>query len=870
MRTPGLTLAGARLFALAVLIAIVLFSAQALRAQQPAEDPAADSVAVLTRTQGDVSVLRMGNGQWEPAASEMRLRHGDIVRTGQAASAHLTFDNRGSMKLMPLAEVRVDTVAAPQGSPCPAVLLRSGSAWVQMDVSDTGSQFIIVTDNAVVNGQKAGAFVETLPDGGQSCLDVFRGNVSIRPIQDQTRVRTLAGGQRTLLQDEADIPNPVPISGAYDETMPAHSCMNLSPESESETAEEAAPAPDAGTGTGLEFVAAPSAAPAPSPGAAETSPDSAGQSDGAPAEQEAPAAEDAEEEYETITVSVSAQATVRYQSAECADAPVISDVMVSSQIISQDDLLELKSTSKCGARATPAISWTATPKCGSISSMSVTVDKKTTRLPGNATAAAAPGKFSADIIDNEVHDIIISVLDDSGRQARFAFQAAVPQEAAMPPPRIKNLTVNSIPVKDRADLEIRSDMCEEMLFLVEGEAISDCGEITQVTLTAHELPATVYGTEEWEATLNIKEEQTIPVSVTVRDVTGAQSAPYKFNIEFIKEITPPDVEISSAGGYPVSAFGDPLDIYRNDLTGGRLEISGGAGSEACYVKTVEVSVDGGSSWNKAAGGGSWTYAFIPRDGDYEILARSFDNDGNESEEMFMPIEITYFSKTREEILQEAFEALVRAYQDHDADTILTGSASSYSCAAESIEDRSRLDSALNGKFSEISSVYLRYRVDSVTVSGSSGRVTFQWDANPSTTGYSKTGTFVFQKEGRPDWKLLTVQDSRSFLRYTTIAETIEVSAGSSTLTANNTDFTTVTAIVKDAAGNAVKNGTPVQFMASSGTMDSWDNTTDGRASATYIASDVIGPVTITAASGSVSSTTTIQLEREYAPGPPDR
>jgi len=60
---------------------------------------------------------------------------------------------------------------------------------------------------------------------------------------------------------------------------------------------------------------------------------------------------------------------------------------------------------------------------------------------------------------------------------------------------------------------------------------------------------------------------------------------------------------------------------------------------------------------------------------------------NLSDEMFMPIEMTYFSKTKEEILQEAFETIVRAYQDRDADTIITGAASNFSSSGDSIEDR---------------------------------------------------------------------------------------------------------------------------------------------------------------------------------------
>jgi len=73
-------------------------------------------------------------------------------------------------------------------------------------------------------------------------------------------------------------------------------------------------------------------------------------------------------------------------------------------------------------------------------------------------------------------------------EAQFAFQLSISEEEALPPPRITNLTVNAMPVKANSELDIASDMCEQMQFLIEGEAKSDCGEIVAVTVTAHERP----------------------------------------------------------------------------------------------------------------------------------------------------------------------------------------------------------------------------------------------------------------------------------------------------------------------------------------------------------------------------------------------
>ena len=351
--------------------------------------------------------------------------------------------------------------------------------------------------------------------------------------------------------------------------------------------------------------------------------------------------------------------------------------------------------------------------------------------------------------------------------------------------------------------------------------------------------------------------------------TDFTSRSFDFSIDFTQTVVAPTVTIDMAAGNPVSdAGGEPIDVYRNDLVGGKLVIAGGAGSDLCPVKKAEVSVNGGSNWAKADGMNSWSYGLTPREGTYEIVARAYDTNGTLSEEMFQPVEINYFSKTREEVIRELFDTIMRAYQDRDADTINQIASSNYSTRYDSIEDRSRMDNALNGKFTDLSSVYVRYRVSNVIVSGkTSGRVSFTWDANPTATGYSHTGTFSFLKD-RTGWKWLAVDDERTFLRYTSMVDAVELAADATRLTANNTDTTTITATVRDSAYDAVKDGTAVQFTASTGTIDTAGVTADGKATVTYTASDVIGPATITAVAGGVSATLNVQLVREFAPPPP--
>ena len=61
----------------------------------------------------------------------------------------------------------------------------------------------------------------------------------------------------------------------------------------------------------------------------------------------------------------------------------------------------------------------------------------------------------------------------------------------------------------------------------------------------------------------------------------------------------------------------------------RATVSGTASDALSGIASVEVSLDGGSSWHQANGTTSWTYLWtLPPDGSYEIKSRAIDSVGN--------------------------------------------------------------------------------------------------------------------------------------------------------------------------------------------------------------------------------------------------
>ncbi|MFA6449306.1 MAG: hypothetical protein WCX65_07565 [bacterium] len=582
-----------------------------------------------------------------------------------------------------------------------------------------------------------------------------------------------------------------------------------------------------------------------------------------------------EDEYEEIeivassTLTISNEKAVEEEPKVCTGGPNISKALVSGATLESDEYLTLKSESKCGIKTTLKIAWIAEPKCGNIKGMTLAYGTNKSNFKGGETGVTVAGQFALEVTDTEEREFKIEAVDNAGNSVEFKFTVKVTEPDVLWLPIIKNLKVNQEIVKAGTTYDIDDDGCEPFVLDVEGMAESKCGEITSVKVKAHETELVVDGTDEWTTYMNVKTPQIIPFIVEARDSAGLTSKQFAFSVDYDKTVRQPVVSIDSVGGFDTEeSSGEAMELYKNDLASGKLIVAGSAESENCTIKKIEASLNGGSSWNRGEGSNSWTYGFSPREGSYEITARVFDTGDNESEEMSSPIEIYYWNKTIEEIIQMAFEDIARAYQDRDADTIIANTSTSYSSDYDSIENRSKMEMSLNGRFTDISQVYLRYRIQSVVASGrTSGRVMIQWDANPTTSGYSNNATFQFQRE-RSGWRFVTIDDNKSFLRYTNIADSIDITSEKTILTADSEDTTTITAYVRDSAYNAVKNGTPVTFTTNNGTIEANAVTEDGAATVTYKTSDEVIDASITATSGGASSNIVLHLIREYAPGPP--
>lgn len=122
---------------------------------------------------------------------------------------------------------------------------------------------------------------------------------------------------------------------------------------------------------------------------------------------------------------------------------------------------------------------------------------------------------------------------------------------------------------------------------------------------------------------------------------------------------------------------DEITLIRDDLTAdGAIEIEGTADGGDLPLDRVEVSTDGGFTWNPAAGTERWTFEIRPlRDMEYEVLFSAMDTGGNASDPMDMgPFEIFYRDIDSQTLAREAldrFFGAVRIGDGSDLDDIIS-------------------------------------------------------------------------------------------------------------------------------------------------------------------------------------------------------
>lgn len=607
--------------------------------------------------------------------------------------------------------------------------------------------------------------------------------------------------------------------------------------------------------------------------------------DGTPAG--APAAGDTETEVQYVEIVVTQSVTVTFAEPETETAaeggtetetetcgpPDISALTINGVEASPGGEMALESDSPCDPLKDVTIKWKALSNCADIKEVSITADGVSKSFEGVEQGTEFEGTHEMKIQDSDQHKIVISAKDENDKESKIEYTIAVSEIDELPKPEFSEVTVNGRAAEKGSIIDIESTDCGDMKLEIKGQAAATCGEIQSISVEAGGSAAQVEGKESWEAGTTFDEPDTYTIIIKAKDSYNTESEEYEFDVQLTKSVQPPSVTIETISNVVVPDFGGEMQLNKGNLINDRLQIAGSANQAQCEIAKVEVSTDSGASWFEAEDTLSWTYEFKPSEGDYEIIARAVDTGGAESEEMLSPIELKYVDRTEEEAIREVFDNMMQAYEDKDVDTFIENVDDTFSTSYDSIEDKSRLEQALDDKFTEQGVVDIVYQVRTTIVSGTTGRIEFDWDTDTTSITYTYTGIWVFNKEDS-GWMLLTVEDDNTFLKHSGAAASISVTdvyydSVTGTLTANGYDAAELTIFVADGAGNPVRDGTEVLLSVDKGIIDSVVTTMEGYAEAVYTTGSSYGTVIVNMQSGGVTKTHMLLVEAEQPPDFPD-
>lgn len=879
--------------------------------------------AVLSNVHGNVRLQFDGSVLWVPAQDGDAVPPKTKIKTNSNSGAALRLRDGGFVKLTPFDEMLYDVIYEANGKQSDVVMVESGRVWAMAKPGETTERLILETPGGAVDIREGAVFLETDPNTRVACVDVFSGAAGARSVADPAKVVTIDTNKRASIDASGAPSDPVAVNGVFDTENNDYTCLTntVNKVTTGNTVVEAVSETDAysivrlsasgmteflgsgkkneeetvttaqyaeeGIETEITLISSASVTFEKCTPTGESCADngdccSALCSSSVCTEQKDSGTLDSkgilvfpvettEISTEYAIIEVTKSSTVTFSEPKCETTPLIEAVAIGDKALSDGETTIIEGA-ECASSAQPQVSFNVTPRCGSIITLTIKTGSASNNLGEVGQGQTSSFSSTINLQNTTAVPVEIYAADSFNNTATFKFNAQLQlHESLSEAPEVSSVTINGQTVNagDRVELTINS--CGETTLSVTGKAASRCGTISSVTLNKDGSSQRVTGTADWSSTISLPSTgNEASFEAKAKNSLGVESEAFTFDLTITRELDPPTISFTTIGGNPVDDTSVPIDVYRDQLESGKLVIRGSAESAQCTLSKVEVSLNDGSSWAAAQDTSSWSYSFQPSAQTYQVRARAVDAAGTVSEEALNAIELTYHSTTPEEDLLDIFNKLITAYLNKNSSGFLDLTSSNYNSSYEGIEDSNSLDDSLGNKFIANPVMYLKYQVNSVTASGDTGQVSFNWTANQSSAGYTESAVFQFAKE-EEGWRFITVRDDHTFLRYTSIAATVALQSADSEVIADNSDNTTVTAEVRDSAHNLIKDGTEVRFSTTLGSVTASATTRSGIAEATFFGGSTPGNATISATCGAISATPiVIAVKREHAPPPPDQ
>lgn len=205
-----------------------------------------------------------------------------------------------------------------------------------------------------------------------------------------------------------------------------------------------------------------------------------------------------------------------------------------------------------------------------------------------------------------------------------------------------------------------------------------------------------------------------------------------------------------------------VTIIKEDLTlSGEILIKGAAQGGGQRVTKVEVSVDGGKTWEEAKGGEKWQYSFVPvPNKPYALTARVTTAASVVSDsKAFKSIQLTYRPITLSELIQQQADELAKAYMSRDVERYMALISKDYRRYPEGWFS---LHKVISNDFQSRNNIVLRLTVNRVFDLGEAIMADIQWSLTYAGLAKPKEGSMEIQFDSVNHLKILVQEKDRYF------------------------------------------------------------------------------------------------------------
>lgn len=247
---------------------------------------------------------------------------------------------------------------------------------------------------------------------------------------------------------------------------------------------------------------------------------------------------------------------------------------------------------------------------------------------------------------------------------------------------------------------------------------------------------------------------------------------------------------------------EEFSFYKEDLIGERINITGQAKSKEVDISKVEVSTDGGRSWQDAEGKENWQYSFYPEEGLHKIKFLVSDTKGNIS--TFGNLKILYTKFRPQEAISNLLERMDQTYAQENLERFIF-------CFSESrYPNYTKFKEAIARDFQYFRNIRTFKRIENYNISSDEKEAFYSvlWKTkytdirdNSKSSRSAVISMYLINEDGL--WKVASLKNNNVF--GTTLLSDIDLTLSSSDISSSGGAAPTITATVHNNGEEEARN-----------------------------------------------------------------